>query len=256
MRARRAQGGFTLIEILIALVVLVVGVVGVVSVFPVGIANTVDATGDTIAANLAESVHAALVAAHRNVVIPPAAPGSVAPPARVVLIHDLHPGNKGTGRYEYELPPTPLTTAALTTEANGIAAKQLPYCHPDPTKAGGADVFTLATDPYIGETTRSVRMESDPTESYSFYSFRFYVRKVPTIPIGGNSGLYEYTIYVFRVPGRGPLQPRSGSTVPMGPRFPSDPPPGIVTIPLKPAPAPPNTPAVPFWIMTARISGP
>ena len=253
MRRKQAGAGFTLIEILIALVVLVVGVCGVISVFPVGIANTVDATGDTIAANLGESVHAALVAAHRNVVIPPMTSGGTAPPPRVVLIHDLHPGNKGTGRYEFELPPTPL---AKDTCPAPNQVSRYPYCHPDPALAGTADVFTLATDPYIGETTRSVRMESDPTDSYSFYGFRFYVRKVPTIPIGGNSGLYEYTIYVFRIPGRGPFQPRSGGGIPMGPRFPSDPPPGIVTIPLKPAPAPPNTPAVPFWILTARISGP
>lgn len=254
----KTQKGFTLIEILIALVVLVVGVVGVVSVFPVGIANTVDATGDTIAANLAESVHAALVAAHRNAVIPAAPPGGIAPRPRVILIHDLHPGNKGTGRYEFELPPMPLTKADVDAEGPQIAAKKLPFCHPDPTKAGGADVFTLGTDPYVGETSRSIRMESDPTDSYTFYGFRFYVRKVPTIPIGGNSGLYEYTIYIFRIPGRGPLQPRSGGGIPMGPRFPTDPPPGIVTIPLKPVTAstPPNTPAVPFWVLSARISGP
>jgi|GEM_PF-6688875 len=249
MRAQREQGGFTLIEILIALVVLVVGIVGVVAIFPVGIKRTAEATGDSIAANLAESVHAALVAAHRNVVIPAAAPGTTPPPPTVVLIHDLHPGNRGTGRYEFELPPTPL---AANSNPSPSQVNQYPYCHPDPARSGGANVFVLANDPYLGETTRSVRMESDPTETYSNYGFRFYVRKVPTIPVGGNSGLYEYTIYVFRIPGRGPLQYRSTGTVATGSRYAYDRPPGTVTIPVDGT----GTPTVPYWVLTARISGP
>jgi prepilin-type N-terminal cleavage/methylation domain-containing protein len=249
MRAQGRQAGFTLIEILIALVVLVVGIVGVVSVFPVGIAYTADATGDTIAANLAESVHAALVAAHRNAVIPAAAPGGgVAPQPRVTLIHDLHPGNRGTGRYEFELPPAPTAPNMNPTPAQ---VNQYPYCHPDLARSA-SEIFTLANDPYMGETTRSVRLESDPTEPYSFYGFKFYVRKVPTVPIGGNSGLYEYTIYVFRIPGRGPLQYNVSGSAPMGPRYSKDSPPGLVTIPKDGN----GSPLVPYWIMTARISGP
>ncbi len=256
MRARNRQDGFTLIEILIALVVLVVGIVGVVAVFPVGIRRTAEATGDTIAANLAESVHAALVAAHRNVVIPAAPPGGVAPAPRVVLIHDLHPGNKGTGRYEFELPPIPTSANTSPTPAQ---VNQYPYCHPDSSRSS-TDVFTLANDPYLGETTRSVRLESDPTESYSFYGFKFYVRKVPTIPVGGNTGLYEYTIYIFRIPGRGPLQATGGSSGGGrggrggggSTRYAQDTPPGTALIPGLSA----GKPTVPYWILTARISGP
>lgn len=126
-----------------------------------------------------------------------------------------------------------------------------PYCHPDPAKSGGARMFVLGNDPYLGETSRSVRIESDPTDSYSYYGFKFFVRKVPTIPVGGNSGLYEYVIEVFRVPGRGPLQASGRATA--GNRYSLDTPPGIVsTIPMKTN----GDYAIPYWRLTARISGP
>jgi prepilin-type N-terminal cleavage/methylation domain-containing protein len=197
---RGARGGFTLIEILIAMVVLLVGIVGIVAIFPVGIRNTADATIDTFAANLAESVHASLVMAHRQVVVPaPAGGGTSSGPAqrpRLVLVHDLSPGNAGTGRYEFELP--------FEEDFNkDPGMTKYPLCHPDPAKAN-AECFSLGSDPWLGETSRNIRATSDNTDMYWAYGFKFKVRKVPTIPPGGNSGLYEYTISVYRIPGVGP----------------------------------------------------
>lgn len=58
---RANQGGFTLIEILLALAVLAIGLVGVLAMFPVGINNSKLAIHDTTAANIAESVKSAVV---------------------------------------------------------------------------------------------------------------------------------------------------------------------------------------------------
>jgi hypothetical protein len=212
MAGRRARGGFTILEILIAIIVLLVGIVGILALFPVGISNVGDSTGDTVAANLAASVHAALVAAHRQVVVPLPAAGGAAGPPKVTLIHDLAPANAGTGRYEYELPVlsdcyNPVTSK---TPKQGWDAKY-PCLHPDPAKANGAKCFALGNDPWLGATRRDVRATSDNTEMYWGYGFSFKVRKVQTVPAGGNSGLYEYTIYVYRIPGVGPALAPTGA---------------------------------------------
>lgn len=213
VRARVRRGsprdGFSLIEILIALIVLVVGLVGIVVLFPVGLQNTQAAVGDTMAANVAESVHAALVSAHRTV-----KPSASVPPGRptATLIHDLFPCNDGAGRYKFEMP---LLTDAPTTiyclhPASGAGVQiKLP-----PPASTTVDVFSLGADPWIGAAVGDVHAVSDPTEPYRQYAFNFTVRKVPTIPAGGNSLLYDYNITVYRLLGVGPTS--SGSTVSTG----------------------------------------
>jgi type IV pilus modification protein PilV len=202
MSRRNRQAGFTMIEILIAMVILAVGIVGILAIFPVGILNTADATGDTIAANLAESVHASLVAAHRQVVVKAGVNGTNI--AEAVLIHDLQPANDGPNRYKYTLP----------TEADSAKPNNYPCLHPDPAKFGGKAYFVLGADRWLLATSQNVRANSDPTDLYFGYGFKFFVRKVPTVPAGGNSGMYEYNIVVARVLGVGPSTGSTTSSTP------------------------------------------
>ncbi|MBI5365672.1 MAG: prepilin-type N-terminal cleavage/methylation domain-containing protein [Planctomycetes bacterium] len=184
----RAQRGFTLIEILIALVVLFIGIVGIIALFPIGINSTKESIQDTNAALIAESVHHALVQALRTAV--PDAAG------RIVCLfnHDgvgilggavTAPGTANQPGYRFALPLRGTAAPPTMPPAAALTAGSVPeYHHPGnqlqtwiPPAGGanqpggtdafglnglrtaqyGSEVFRLGDTPAIGGVENSIR---------------------------------------------------------------------------------------------------
>lgn len=175
----RRSGGFTLIEILLALIILMVGIAGVLSLFPVGIKNVRDSVEDTTASNLAQSLNAAMTEAMRR----PAA-------GMVTVTHDGFPD----GRLSF---PLPVTTLAPETY---------------PAAGGGTDAtleaYQLGTDPRVRDAVGDIRsrpLGGDPSEPTQQYSFQFEVMKpleseIVLDTLGNKTPLplYQFRFMIYR----------------------------------------------------------
>lgn len=178
-RGERREGGFTLIEILLALVILLVGIVGVLGIFPVAIRNVNDSVEDSTASNLAQSLSAAVTEAMRRPV-----------GEDVTVTHDGLPG----GRLTFKLPDTLL----------------VPETHPAP--GGGTDgtleVYQLGTDAAVASQVNHIRTNpagGDPSEPTTQYSFRFEVMRpleseivVDTAGTKTRLPLYQFRFLIYR----------------------------------------------------------
>ncbi len=197
-RLRRTRGGFTLVEILMALLVLTVGIVGLVALFPAAIGATRESIEDTTAAIVAQSVHNALVTAFRSA----AAETTNASP--VTFYHDGLPN----GVYTFNRPlaigsqvlvpdpaattdPTKGTDATRTVFlcANRLGNSQLSYIRNSMLNI--AEVYDGATPT---ELQASDRLESDPTEKLDQYSFCIVIRR--ETPVAAR--LFSVRVDVFR----------------------------------------------------------
>ena len=155
---RRSHSGFTLIEILIALVLLMVGIVGILTLFPVGIKNVSDSVEDSTAANIGQSLYAAMTEAMRR----PNAAGDV------ILAHDGL-AIVGAQTYTFKLP---LSTGPVDLHPGaGLGT--------DPT----LQVFQLGTDLRTQNVVNDITAPpawsagGDPSEPMRQYSFQFEVSK-------------------------------------------------------------------------------
>lgn len=161
-RNSEAVGGFTMIEILVALIVLVVGLVGVLALFPVGIDATGRAAQDTMGAILAESVQEALIDAMHNISMS----GTDEQRIEVVFAHAGVRGVEGLDFYRFDLP----TRIGESSQ------------HPN---RGPFPVFRLQPGELVF-TDEDLR--EDP---FSRYSYDFRVTRRCT-------NLYEFLITVYR----------------------------------------------------------
>jgi hypothetical protein len=173
----KAAGGFTIMEILIAMVILLVGVCGVLALFPVAIRATRQSCEDTLSSIIAESVGSALVQAMRLAPLP-ASPGT---PVRVRFVHDGCPAQGDDNwYYVFDLPTVVGSPVSCPRLGQGTDAT--------------LRVFRLGWDPISppADVSDNVRQTSDPTIEYDQYAFSFDVTRVESRP------LFEFRIDIYR----------------------------------------------------------
>lgn len=173
------NGGFTLIEILLAMVILLVGIVGVLGIFPVAIRNVNDSVEDSTASNLAQSLSAAVTEAVRRPV-----------GGEVTLTHDGLPG----GRLTFKLPGTLMVPDSYPVPGGGT----------DPT----LEVYQLGTDAAVASQVDHIRTNpagGDPTEPTRQYSFQFEVLRpkeseivIDTAGAPTRLPLYQFRFLIYR----------------------------------------------------------
>ncbi|MDQ7780801.1 MAG: prepilin-type N-terminal cleavage/methylation domain-containing protein, partial [Planctomycetota bacterium] len=174
-------GGFTLLEILIALVVLTVGLCGIIALFPAGVYSTRESMEDTTSSQIAESVYAAVVVALRE------APSST----QAIFFHD------GTlvGGYTFNLPPAPVSPMP----PGPPQLIKVPTMNQGTTPAPNNHVFLLGANlggaNYLYQVAANIKdppFQFDATESYGQYSYAFDIVRL------GQQPLYEVRIGVYR----------------------------------------------------------
>jgi type II secretory pathway pseudopilin PulG len=225
-RRRRASGGMTLLEILLALVILALGVVGILAIFPAALQSSTESVEETMSAMVAESVSAGLVAAFRSGV------ANANSQIECTLTHDLRSENEGIrGRYTFILPPIPPSPVNPLDQYwhhyPGLPSP--PTMSPDPgvkLAAGGyapdedPRLFKLAGDGWSRETHKRIKDVNDESDPYDQFAFSFDIRKVHTMqhlvgrkkPDGIQTysdkdfnemcRLYEVRIHLFRTSGK------------------------------------------------------
>ena len=156
-------GGFTMMEILIAIVVLVIGLVGILALFPIGIDACRRASTNSAGGWIAESVAEAITEALRNVQVNLASPSTI----NVSFVHAGVPSVTGTEKYDFTLPED----------------YNVPVLHP---QGGTLPVFQLSYKDLDGLTEDNLRR--DP---YDQFSYQFYV-------IRRTTNLYEFWVHVYR----------------------------------------------------------
>ena len=189
MRTRTAEGGMTLIEILIALIVMVLGVLGILALFPPALQSGTESMEETNASIIAESVAHGLTSGMQAAEEDKT---SLVPRLRATLVHDLKIGS-ALARYTFILPPLP---ANPTTDLDwyhypSSTSPQGQGGNP-PTGDSGAKMaskgdfdpesddrhFQLGGDPLTDNSVKSVHDMNDPTDPLTQFAFSFDIRKV------------------------------------------------------------------------------
>ncbi|MBI4614225.1 MAG: prepilin-type N-terminal cleavage/methylation domain-containing protein [Planctomycetes bacterium] len=176
---RARKGGFTLIEILIALTVLVVGLVGILALFPVGISSSKSAVEDSTTSILAESIKSSIIKSFR--LGPPQDPNN---PTPIQYYHDGVPAG-----LTFALPASgDLDGTWVPLEATGPAPAG------EPVFQVGLDAPGMPNELPAVDATQGEDGDMD-INTYSQYYYKFQVTKVTSANV---DNLYLVVMYIYR----------------------------------------------------------
>ena len=204
----RRRKGFTLLEILLALTILLIGIVGVLALFPVALRNSKASFEDSVAAMIAENVHASLVGSLRRAPVCQQGSSYTADPTRLFYFYCEGAAIAPNGGIDL-----PDFTAAFWTSYLAIPMPAFPgpgiaantFYYPPDEKAGLDDFSTLPAvaasrviplgRDWVADRAHNIPGPIGATDSYRQYSFNMIL-----IHAGSNLNerLLQVTIRIFR----------------------------------------------------------